>query len=156
MAEAMALMGAVSSGVQFIDFGGRVLLHCYELIKRIKDAPKNVRERLAELEKSLGCMQRVRSEMERLVGSSLDRTQLDNVASSAAEIKATAEELQQMLENILPNPSKSNMLVKSWSAIMIVIKGEKIQKMMDKIERQNNHLSNEFKIAGIVLSETNR
>lgn len=156
MTEAFAAFGAAASVVQVIDFGARALLQCSRLLRDVKNAPRDASNRLEEVTKVLDRMQLVRREMETLASNSLSPNQLANVIASADAAKRTAEELHRFLQDFLPKSSSANQIMRSWSAIKFVGKESKLQRMLEKIEKEQNGLLATLSLVGVVLSETNR
>jgi len=156
MAEAFAAFGAAASVVQVIDFGARALLQCSRLLRDVKNAPRDIGNRLEEVAKVLDRMQLVRHEMEALASNSVSPNQLDNVIASAETAKQTAENLHSFLQDFVPKSSSTSQATRSWGAIKFVGKESKLQRMLEKIEKEQNSLIATLSLVGVVLSETNR
>lgn len=156
MAEAFVGLGAAASVIQVVDFGGRALLQCSKLLRDVANAPKIVRNQLEEATKVLDRMQQVRHEMETLASNSLSPNQLANVMASADAARQTAERFHRFLEQFLSKSSNTSQVTRSWSAIKFVSKENELQRMLEKIERDQNDLIVILSLVGVVLSEANR
>jgi hypothetical protein len=104
MAEALAVVGVVSSIVQLVDFGSKVLLRLNDFQSTARDTPKTFQHIKAELPVLLNTLKQTRSAIEN--DSLSDETQAA-LLPAIDGCRVQVDLLNTMIEKVLPLPSDS-------------------------------------------------
>jgi hypothetical protein len=160
MLDPVSAVGAIASGVQLLDAGGRALLGCYDLIRNVKNAPKEMVDMLKELESSIKQMHHFSDTIDGIINQRLttfDNNQILRVKATALEIKLAADELLKSLQTPFAELSaERNGFSKPWHAFKAVIKGKDLRKSIEKVQRLQDSLRTEIGFTNIMNSTLNR
>ena len=125
MAEALAVIGLVSSIVQFVEFGSKVLTRLHQFSRGVIEGPNVFRDVGDRLPLMIDLVKKIQSQVEHgQVGSSSQQVFLPIVQSCSVQVKA----LNDLLTKALPAPNDSS-FKRGSKALLSIVRESEIEKI---------------------------
>jgi hypothetical protein len=105
MAEALAIVGLVSSIVQFVDFGSKIVHRLSEFHSTLEEVPKSFRDIKIELPLLVDTLERTRKQTE---DGCFSRNTQEAIWSVVKGCQSQVERLNDVLEDTLPTKGDSS------------------------------------------------
>ena len=132
MAEALAVIGLVSSIVEFVEFGPKVLTRLYQFSNGVVEGPDVLRDVADRLPLMIDLMRKVQSQVEH--GKVVDSSQqafLPVIQSCAFQVNV----LDELLTKALPAPKDSS-FKRGRKALLSIVRESEIEKI-DAVLKMN-------------------
>lgn len=149
----MEALGAVGFTVQFADAGGRALLGMIQLLKDLKDTPKQMAELLEDLESSVQRMESLKDTMRQSTNlcTHLSITQIQRVSRVVDDAYQATLDLSQTLEPLF---QRKNMMThglarKAWRSVVSVQEEKMVTKRTARIKRLNSEVLGAMQLVGL-------
>ncbi|MCJ1405920.1 hypothetical protein MMC11_009154, partial [Xylographa trunciseda] len=125
MAEALAVVGLVSSIIQFVEFGSKVLTRLYQYSGGIVEGPNVFRDVADRLPLMIDLVKKIQSQVEYgKVGNSSQQVFLPVIQSCSSQVMA----LDELLMKALPTPKDSS-FKRGSKALLSIVRESEIEKI---------------------------
>jgi hypothetical protein len=136
MAEALAVIGLVSSIVQFVDFGSKIVIRLNEYREAGNNVPKTFHKISVDLPLVINNLKRTKSQAD--AGEISDET-ADALKPVLEACLAQTKQLEELLEKALPAEGDSTWRRRK-KALASLANGAAVQKIMSELEDHLRHL----------------
>jgi hypothetical protein len=149
MAEAIAVVGVVSAGLQCADAAVKLLSLASSLRSKLKDAPDKVKRRLGQIDQLIALAEWMKKTEADLSSSSLRlplsisisrRSGVSWVEAALLDLTNQARNVQHILEDMVQEAGQGKMQ-NLWKGILTVKREQEISSALDEIERQKATLA---------------
>ena len=149
MAEALALIGAVSAGVQFADAAVKLFDLATTLRSKLKAAPEKVKRLLNQIDQLIALAQWMKQTEADLPSSSVrlplstsaaGRSGVSWVEGALLDLTTQTQVLQHILEDMVQEADHGK-LQNLWKGVLMVKREQEIKSALDEIERHKATLN---------------